>query len=93
MATIYLLSKIKTALEPGEQLILEQNLRQEFGEKWRDIGNGSYLVSADPTYVTEDISNKAGISNGSVGEFIVTALSPYYGYGPTANWEWINANG
>lgn len=93
MATVYLLSKISTPLEDYQRENLEEKLNEAFGTKWRAIGNGSYLVAADSTFVTEDISNKAGISEGYMGEFIVTALQPYFGFGPNSNWEWISTNG
>lgn len=93
MPTIYLLSKITGPLDQQERDKIENSLSDVFGTSWRDVGNGSYLVSADSTLVTEDISNKIGISEGNMGEYIVTALQPFYGFGPNSNWEWISSNG
>jgi hypothetical protein len=93
MATIYMLAKVVDALDAGKQALIEQKLSLEFPSKWRAVGNGVYLVSADSSLVTEDISDKTGISDGSAGEYIVTAVHPYFGWASTSVWEWINANG
>lgn len=90
MATVYLLAKVGENQNPTFSAKLEANLEKCFPKKWRDIGVGSYLVACEEPTVTKDLSEKLEISGGSVGAYIVTKLSPFYGWGDNSMWEWIS---
>lgn len=90
MATIYLAAKTGPELNHDQKIKLERNLNNVFGDRWRSIGNGNYLLAAGAGSITQDISDNLGISSGDVGGYIVTALAPYYGWSDNSNWEWID---
>lgn len=92
MAAIFLLAKVDNEQRLDQKKVLESNLAREFPQKWRDIGNGCYLVATDSSVVTQDVSDKSGISDGGAGGYIVTAINPYYGWASNSTWEWIAAN-
>jgi len=43
------------------------------------------------TGTAKDVSDKIGVSEGTVGSVIVLAVSGYYGRAPMNIWEWIAA--
>lgn len=48
-----------------------------------------FLVSFSGT--TQELSEKLGVSNGSVGGAIITHVGSYWGWAPSNVWEWLSS--
>jgi hypothetical protein len=92
MANIYILVKVGEPQASEKRSKLEANLASNFPDGWRKLEQGSYLVASDEPLLTRDVSDKAGITNGEVGSYIVTKIDAYYGWAGNEIWEWINTH-
>jgi len=90
MAKIFLLACVDNAPTDEETAKVRASLAHSFGEKFLEMGNRSFLVAAEAPILTKDISDKAGISDGDAGSYIVTPLDSYYGWANQSYWEWID---
>ena len=93
MATVFILIKVGKAQNDMERATIESNLGEHYGDSWRHLGLGSYLVAEQDPILTREVSDKIGISGGEVGEYIVTKLDPFFGWGYKEVWEWIDTYG
>lgn len=61
-----------------------------------EIPEGDYHeVAADKAFInfsgtSTELSEKLGITDGSVGTAIVLLVTSYYGRAPKSVWEWVN---
>ena len=93
MATIYVLIKVDKAQNDAQRERIVSNLRERYGDAWRYLGLDSYLVAEQEPILTRELSDKIGVSGGDVGNYIVTKLDPYFGWGHKEVWEWIDTYG
>ena len=49
---------------------------------------GFWFVVDEAT--TQQVSDKLRISDGSLGQVVVNAVTSYWGYGPKNLWEWLS---
>ena len=64
-------------------------IKAAFPEDVYELGDNAWLVSDSGTAV--EVSNKIGITDGSVGAAVVIEAASYYGRANPAIWSWIKA--
>ena len=77
------------ALTTNEKAFVEERLKANWPDRWKDAGNNCFVVASDKPLVTKEISDLAGISDGNGGKYVVTKLDNYYGWADKSLWEWI----
>lgn len=68
---------------------LSSAIERQFPGEFIEVGSGQWFVVASGT--AKDVSDRLGISAGTVGSGIVVASSGYFGRAPSNVWEWIAA--
>lgn len=86
---IYLLTKVQEPLNEGQKLSIEEGLTRVVPDRWREVGNGSYLAFTDKPLTIQDFSLSLGLATGSCGAYLVTEVDSYYGWASRAIWDWI----
>ena len=61
--------------------------KKEFPTDHYEVGPVHWLIVAPSTAV--DVSNRLGITTGTIGNALVFAVSSYYGRAPSVIWDWI----
>lgn len=65
-------------------------LQREYPNDHLTVAEGQWLVSA--TGVAKDISDKLGITDGTVSSAIIFSMANYFGRASTDIWDWIKVN-
>ena len=68
---------------------LKERLTKQFADDHIAITSNAWLVAGKGP--SQLMSNKLGISDGSVANGVVAAMSSYYGRAPSNIWDWVKA--
>jgi hypothetical protein len=78
-------------MAPADSVILIDALKTHYPDNHLKVGPGQWLVAGFGTAV--DVSNKLGISGGTMGVALVCLIGGYYGLASNNIWEWMATKG
>lgn len=81
------LTSLFAIMAPSDDPRLAAAIQGQYPADHLKVGPGQWIIADSGT--SKDVSDKLGITTGTVGSAIIVSFSGYYGRASTNIWEWI----